>query len=122
MPSGESVSHSNLTLGGDPQVLFMDYKYRELEKFNITDYKSEDIAKLIISKGFKEENITQDHPIFVKEREFHNRIMESLTEEEKKLIEEKNELVFQEKATGKDAQMYSGTQDSEKIDHGQKDL
>jgi hypothetical protein len=76
--------------------MFMDHRYRELKVVNVTDFKSEQIADLIRQHGFKEEEITQDHPEFVKERDYQDKRYESLSDAEKAAIEEKHKIVFRD--------------------------
>ena len=46
-------------------MLFLDEKLRELEVHNVTNFKSEEIADLIKSRGFVDELITPEHPGFI---------------------------------------------------------
>lgn len=83
-----------LSKGGNPHVLFLDYKMRELEVHNVTDFKSEQIADLIKSRGFNEEDITQDHPGFKETEEYFEKMKSKMSKEEyEKLMKEMNELM-----------------------------
>jgi hypothetical protein len=67
---------------------------RELEVHNVTDYKADDIAVLIKSRGFKEELITKEHPGFKATEEYFEKMKNSMDKDEyAKLLKEMEELM-----------------------------
>lgn len=93
-----STSFFKFLKGGNPHVLFLDYKMRELEVHNVTDFKADDIADLIKSRGFKEEEITQDHPGFKETEEYFEKMKAKMSKEEyDKLMKEMEELMAPKK-------------------------
>lgn len=86
--------------------MFLDYKMRELEVHNVTNYQSEQIADLIRSRGFVEEEITQEHPGFKETEEYFEKMKSKMSPEEyEKLMEEINELMAPAKKTYDDAML-----------------
>lgn len=98
----EDVSILFLTfLGGNPHVLFLDHKMRELEVHNVTKWQPEAIADLIRSRGFKEEEITADHPGFKETQEYFEKMKASMSKEEyEKLLKEMEDLMGKPKEEG----------------------
>jgi len=75
-------------------VLFLDHKMRELEVHNVTKWQPEKIADLIRSRGFKEEEITPDHPGFKETQEYFDKMKASMSKEEyEKLLKEMEDLM-----------------------------
>ena len=75
-------------------MLFLDHKMRELEVHNVTKWQPEKVAELLVSRGFKEEHITADHPGFKESEEIYERLKSEMPKEEyERLIKEAESLM-----------------------------
>ena len=63
-------------------MLFLDHKMRELEVHNVTKWQPEKVAELLVSRGFKEEQITPDHPGFKDTQDYFEKMKKEMTKEE----------------------------------------
>jgi hypothetical protein len=67
---------------------------RELEVHNITKWEPEAVADLLTSRGFKEEEITPDHPGFKETEEYFEKMKAQMPKEEyEKLLAEMEDLM-----------------------------
>lgn len=81
-------------VSGDPIVLFLDHNYNQIEVHNVTHYQSEDIADLLRSRGFVDEEITADHPGFKEAEEYYQKLKEQMDPEEyRKMVEEVESMI-----------------------------
>lgn len=81
-PAKNGPGMNSYFLGGNPHVLFLDYKMRELEVHNVTKWQPEKIANLIRSRGFKEQLITADHSGFKETTKYFEKLKASMTKEQ----------------------------------------
>jgi hypothetical protein len=81
-------------VSGDPIVLFLDHNYNQIEVHNITHYQSEEIADLLRSRGFADEEITADHPGFREAEEYYKSLKDQMDPEEyKNMVQEVESLI-----------------------------
>jgi hypothetical protein len=81
-------------VSGDPIVLFLDHNFNQIEVHNVTHFQSEEIADLLRSRGFVEEEITPDHPGFRQTEEYYKKLKDEMDPEEyARLVKEVEALI-----------------------------
>lgn len=67
---------------------------RELEVHNVTKWEPEAIRDLLVSRGFKEEKITPEHPGFKETEEYFQKMKAAMPKEEyERLLKEMEDLM-----------------------------
>jgi hypothetical protein len=100
---------------------------RELEVHNITKWEADSVRDLLVSRGFKEEAITTDHPGFKETEEYFEKMKAQMDPEEyQKLLAEMEDLMGdnkepekKEKAPG-DEEVFFDPEEKEKYDNYEK--
>lgn len=75
-------------------MLFLDHNFNQIEVHNVTHFQSEEIADLLRSRGFVEEEITPDHPGFRQTEEYYKKLKDEMDPEEyARLVKEVEALI-----------------------------
>lgn len=81
-------------VSGDPIVLFLDHNHNQLEVHNVTHFQAEEIAELLRSRGFADEEITMNHPGFKQTEDYYKKLKDQMDPEEyAKMVKEIEDLI-----------------------------